>query len=724
MNNAQRTGIIELIFTGFLALLGQVVLLRELLIAGFGVEMIYLLGLAAWMFWNGIGALSTALSKSFSPHLFRPLFVLAGAMIPGTLIFTRYSHILFGGTSGAFLPLGQQLALIILALFIPGLLLGFLFRLAAGRYIAAGGNLGKAYAWESLGSALGGITSTILLAFHISNYSQSLICMLVPPILVAPRLKSIRCCKKPLSIVWFLLLIIAFGISSQTDLLLQSWAHPSTLTISTVDTPYGRIATTREYGQTVVFINNALHYDTESVETEPLVHLAAACTDSIHDVLILGGGSSGILREVMKYQPDRVNYVEIDKMLVSQSGMSFPSQDSILLADPRVHTYFCDARDFLRRRELPFDLIVCGMPPPSSLQNNRYYTEDFFALVAKNLSSNGVFAFGMPSAENYWTPAIEQQNSSIYSAMQNAFTNTRVLAGQTDLYMGKMNSPFPDKATMIQRFVDAQLSTSLVTSPYLEYRITNERNRQFGQRLETKKVKPNTDLHPSAYGFTLQNWFSRFLPKLGTFYLENLSPRQSFLALFFILLLACVINLVIKRYLPSLASGIVLAFASGFIGMTLETVILIHYQVKYGILFGRIGLLLTAYMIGLSAGAWVISKYEDRLGNRIISYGLPVTLALLCVSLAFALTHDQHFPAFSWYLAQGIAGFLSGGLFSLAGRKKHDKPITTISPLYASDLLGGLLGATIITVLIIPLLGLSWPTFLAGIISLSLILLR
>ena len=47
---------ISLLAIGLISILGQVVLLRELNVSFYGVELIYLLALGIWLFWTAVGA--------------------------------------------------------------------------------------------------------------------------------------------------------------------------------------------------------------------------------------------------------------------------------------------------------------------------------------------------------------------------------------------------------------------------------------------------------------------------------------------------------------------------------------------------------------------------------------------------------------------------------------------------------------------------------------------
>ncbi len=698
---------------GVLALLGQVVLLRELLVAGFGVEVLYILGLATWLLWTALGTGAAALSSSFSPHLYRPLLILAGTAIPISVVFVRYAHGLFGGVPGAYLALGQQLVLVLLALLLPGMLLGFLFRLAAGRFVAAGGTLGRAYAWESLGSVIGGLASTLLLAFHVTNYTQALLCMLVAGLAVMPRLKRSRCCVLPLASVWLILTVLALAIAPQTDRVLTGRTFPDL--IAGYDSPYGRISITKRAGQTVVFVNNTLAYESESVEAEPLVHLAAlTLNESPQRVLLLGGGVNGLLAEVLATQPVHTDYVDIDRMLLEDIRPVLPVELAEAFDHPAVTTHVGDPRRFLHRSAETYDLIISGMPPPTSLQTNRYYTVEFMRQVAAHLEADGTFAFALPSAENYWTPVLAKRNASIYSAMREVFGATRILAGQSELYMGRTRKPFPSPEVQALRFEQRVPETRLVTLPYIRYRLTNQRNAIALEKLEAARAPVNADLNPAGYRFALQWWFSKFLPELG-FTETGRSEMTRWLWLGGVAVPIMLALLIARRRRSEKGRLLVLAWLAGFLGMLLETVILVYFQVKYGVLFRDIGLLLTGFMAGLALGGWLMSARLERSAANNLSLhktGAALGVLLLGGGLAVVFHTQATLGAALWIGAQLLTGLFTAGLFATAAHGFNANAGEHISPLYGADLAGGLMGSVLASLVLIPQFGLLWPLWL------------
>ena len=64
-----------LFIIGFISILGQVILLRELAVSFYGVELIYILSMGVWLFWTAVGAVMGRKSSVPSAGAVRWLFV-------------------------------------------------------------------------------------------------------------------------------------------------------------------------------------------------------------------------------------------------------------------------------------------------------------------------------------------------------------------------------------------------------------------------------------------------------------------------------------------------------------------------------------------------------------------------------------------------------------------------------------------------------------------------
>jgi len=99
----------------------------------------------------------------------------------------------------------------------------------------------------------------------------------------------------------------------------------------------------------------------------------------------------------------------------NRQGASVPQRQAPL-DKPGVRIIADDPRRFLQAEGL-YDLILIGMPEPSSGQANRFYTLEFFKLCRERLKADGIVALRIQAAENRWTPQMTERALSIHGAL-------------------------------------------------------------------------------------------------------------------------------------------------------------------------------------------------------------------------------------------------------------------------------------------------------------------
>lgn len=119
---------------------------------------------------------------------------------------------------------------------------------------------------------------------------------------------------------------------------------------------------------------------------EMLAHVALHAHPSPSDVLIVGGGDGGTLREVLKHDVvKRAVIVELDAGVIEASREFLPTL-STGFADPRTQVLEMDGTDFLSRAKEEFDLILVDstdpVGPAESLFSDRCFGDAFSALKA------------------------------------------------------------------------------------------------------------------------------------------------------------------------------------------------------------------------------------------------------------------------------------------------------------------------------------------------------
>jgi spermidine synthase len=280
--------------------------------------------------------------------------------------------------------------------------------------------LAGAYALECLGAIAGGICATLFLKAGLSNYVIALLCAFaaaIMPILNDGRGDARR--LYPFSIIITAILMLLLWKSHDLDRLWTSWSHPNLL--ETKDSPYSRITSTFRNGQVSVFENDSLIFDTESTEAEEFVHPAALQCRNPKKVLILGGGLEGLIYEAQKHSPKSIDCVEINPVLINMIAASLPLNLQKSLHEKNVHIIHEDPRHYLSRAQ-GYDLILAGMPEPSSGQTNRFYTQEFFRLCRAGLTEQGVLALRLRSSAAH-APHGRHLSSGSISFSRNRFSS-------------------------------------------------------------------------------------------------------------------------------------------------------------------------------------------------------------------------------------------------------------------------------------------------------------
>jgi spermidine synthase len=720
-----------LVLVGLLAILSQVVLLRELSVSFYGVELVYSLALTAWMLGGAAGAL---IPLRRSGRQLAWLLAAAALALPADVAWIRASRVVLGGVPGAYLPFSSQLMVLAVSLLPFAALLGLAFRWSAADAAAAGRSLAWSYAVESAGACLGAAAATAGFVAGFQTFTVAVLSAgIVSAVLVAHESRRAGAGVGGLSLrraggVLVLALTAAAGwLAPGADLAMTAWSHPTV--IASRDSPYARVTTTRTGSQTALFLDDVLAYESESAVQEELAHVAALAHPSPRRMLVLGGAASGVASELAMHAPDRVVSVEADRVFAEMSRRLAGGPD-VAIADPR---------EFLRNgfRDLPkpgvtgpesspeesegFDVIVVATPQPTSGQSNRFYTREFFEECRKRLRSGGLVALRLDLPENSVSPLLALRAASVVRALRAAFPSVVLLRGTSVLALAS-ETPLPASADpLIARWHERRLATRLVRPPYLQYLWENDRRTELDAAFRRVAMATNTDARPICYQVSAIGWLAMFFPRLLTMGPpRNLAP---ILGAAIVIILA--VGLVIARR-TARAKVRAQATLAGFAGMLLETVLLLGYQSRSGALYERLGVLLLAFMVGLTAGAAVAGRVlartgdESRGGTRRMGAGLGVALAALGGLVAVAVSTGIATGLLGTSLLMLASGGLTAGIFACASAATPAAPdvappdaqnayISDLAPLYAADLAGGAAGALLAGMVFVPAMGLA-PT--------------
>lgn len=121
---------------------------------------------------------------------------------------------------------------------------------------------------------------------------------------------------------------------------------------------------------------------------EMLVHPAFITHPSPQEILVIGGGDGGGLKEILLYPIEHVYLVEIDPVVVEISKKYFPWLLPSL-EDKRSELHISDGWEFLKQTDKKFDIVIVDSSDPVG-PSLPLHEKDFYRDIKKNLKPGGV----------------------------------------------------------------------------------------------------------------------------------------------------------------------------------------------------------------------------------------------------------------------------------------------------------------------------------------------
>lgn len=681
---------------GATSISAQIVLLKEFLSVFYGNELIIGIVLANWMILTGLGSF---LGKFSERHVSRPVtiaLVLIGlALLPMiTVSLLRIlRNIVF--LPGIILGINQSL-FYSLALLTPFCLLsGFSFAFfAASLSQQRGENLiALSYSWESLGSAAGGTVFTLLLLPWLDTF-QALALLLLLDLSLAILVTHGN--HHRLTAVCGALLIAAaliVGIADP-DSRTRRFLFPGQELVTFKDTPYGNLTVTRQGDQMNFFENTVLMASTNDITAaEEGVHYAMVQHPKPHRVLLVGGGISGTPQEIIKYDVTSIDYTEINPWITDLTRTFTQS-----LTDQRIRIISDDARRHVRRTTTRYDVALINLPDPETAHLNRYFTVEFFRELKQVLSDGGIISISLLPTTEYQGPEARLLTSSLHATLKQIFANVVIVPGWRNYFLA---SDTPLDIHIGRLIKQKGIDTLYVNQYYLDDRMLEERSRATTAALDPAATL-NTDFAPVCYFQQLDYWLSSLGASSGPW----------------ILLTLAALLMTLWKFNP-LGLGI---FTAGLCASSLEMILLIAFQTLYGSLYQMTGIVITSFMTGLAAGSWSIKRFGKQAGiDSFITLQLMVATAGMILAVALPRLQLADFAPFTVHLTFTSMTFtiaaLIGMEFAVASQIKTGPVAAVAGELYGLDLAGSAIGALIVTVYAIPLLGIKNVSVLVGGIS-------
>ena len=150
------------------------------------------------------------------------------------------------------------------------------------------------------------------------------------------------------------------------------------------------IFSTPEFGDVLVLDDRIMLTEKdEFIYHEMITHIPMAVNPDIKNVLVIGAGDGGTVRELTRYASiENIDMVEIDRMVVD-ACKNYLGFVSCALSDKRVHIYIDDGLRFVRGVDNKYDLIIVDSTDPIG-PGEGLFTSEFYGNCYNALNSSGI----------------------------------------------------------------------------------------------------------------------------------------------------------------------------------------------------------------------------------------------------------------------------------------------------------------------------------------------
>jgi spermidine synthase len=696
---------------GVSAFLTQVVLLRELMAALGGNELVLGIVLGSWMLLTGLGASAGRVAQ----RLRQPLAGLAWAQMVLAVLPLGQIWIIRACRDWVF-PRGAEVGpaetvLVGLTILAPYCLLaGFLLTLTC-RLLAPDErpeSIGQVYFLDVLGDIAGGLLFSFVLVWLWGHFGTLYLPAFLN-LLLAGALGYLVRSRPVLAMAGLLTAVLALGAAT------VDWELASTRrqfagqeVLFQGQSPYNRVVITRLGEQVTFYANGTPLFSTgDPAAIEQKVHFAMAQRPQARRVLVLGGGLSAAAGEVLRWAglgPDQlppdappgqspptesiqVDYVELDPLLVSAGQQWIPPTRNA----SAIRVVTADGRLWVRSSSERYDVVLADVPDPVSIQWNRFYSREFFLEVKQRLTADGVFSLACASYENYLSPELADLVAIVHRTLREAFQKVLMIPADRIIFLA---SDGPLTTQIAERIAQHGLKTHSMRPGHLAGILAEDRLVAL-QRAIRPDAPINRDFFPILAYRHLRYWMRQFQVRWGVF-----------LAALAVLGLWC-----LWRARPVTVA----VFSAGLAGALLHVVLLLGFQVVFGCVYHRVGLMVTAFMAGLAVGAaWMNRRLGRWSGGALAAVvGALAAFAALLPAVLAGLDQASRWPGLNLIcqvafltLAFGLA-VLVGMVFPLAAKMAFEQVSITAGRIYTADYLGAAFGALLGSSLLIPLWGIG-----------------
>ncbi|TEU01310.1 MAG: hypothetical protein E3J23_00640 [Candidatus Stahlbacteria bacterium] len=674
-----------LFLSGFLSVLTQNILIREIYMIFFGNELTYGLVVAGWLL--GV-ALGSFIGRKLSHNLLYLPFLTLSILLPVSVFLIRLLPAIIGYGPGEItgpIPLLLEAFILLLPVYIN---FGLIFSIGLKKFshIIGGGVRGitRPYILEAIGDLMGGIFFSYLFVTFISPI-RNLFLISALALLPVVILKGKR-------FIPLMLIFIVLFLSPISDKLMKfgyNNLYSGFELVRLKETKYGRYIEIKREDENSLLFNGALSVTYPTYALSEIVHIPLLLSPGKEDnILYLGFPDPGEIKELLRY--NSLTIVALDPF-----AMKFLKENLDEESLERVHLVHSDPRMFVINTKNKYDAVFLEIGDPLSLSTNRFYSLEFASELKKVLVDSGILTFSISSGEDYLSKTVLDYNSLVFWTFREEFKHYFLIPGY-NLHLVFSQSPLQfDIGSIIDEI--NTMNFEYLDSYTIQSYLREDRIERLREQLETNFIGFNRDSWPRAFILSLILWIEKHgnLPRI----FKNILNLPSYILLFFLL-----IPLVFRK--TGFRVGLIGAMAMGCGYLCIITL-----QIIYGNVYHLVGLITGLFMFGVGLGTYISEKISF---NKDIKLGFLIFGLIYFIILLITIIKTPILPVLILIpMLNCIAGIVVGWVYPIAtiilgGERKAEIAAPAI---YAYDMVGGGVSALFLSFIFFPIFGII-PTIL------------
>jgi len=756
-----------LIFSyGLFTIAAQTLLFREFITTFEGNDISFGIFFSSWFLWVALGAILVYRVKTFAEKLLKNIEFLFLAYLPAfvlQMILIIQARELAGIEPYALWPIRAILLLSIVVNAPLSVITGMLFPIAC-RWVGRESSLvarrsghespvtghglavSRVYIIEAAGGFVGGLGVTVLLGLGVSLakvffilafvLSSSVFCVQLAKAKQGsePISRRYRNVSTSFVLLLSLCILLCFALGADKPLMryvrIVKWTKllPADALTGSFQTAQAEYLYGIYHGQWVAIREGSVCEALPDESTAGQIAAISLCQNpDAKRVLVIGSGL-GLCYELLRLpQIETISWAHCDNEYVQEVNKFIPPQ--LKITDRRFHRLTGDVRSLLAKKRQYYDLVILNLPDATNSVLNRYYTRQFYRQVKETLRTNGVLAVRIAGGENIMGTELINLGASTKLTLEKVFSQLVLTPGEDTWFIASDSKNLTgDPGTLRDRFATIEGGTN-VFPPHALLSVYLPDRAAFAIENYSRADLPewllvNRDSRPLTHLYSLLLAAKQSGAPITKFikHLALAGPLAFFIPLLvFVVLRAIYILKTSGQGSPPWESSrtssfdsTFLVFSAGSVGIGVVIVLMYLYQTRFGSLYLHIGVISSVFMVGLTAGAtlisWLVNR-ESRIENPALRYEIllfAVILAHTSILATIAFWPGEQWTHLIFAIAFVLCGLCAGCYFPLAARQLADSGFETGqagSKLETADHIGASAGGLLTGLALVPLLG-------------------